>query len=107
MSQFLPDSALFFNFVFDWWFTEPLHPDEAAPEVTRVKELKHACTKCGLRFQFDWEVPQHYLETHLAAAKPRVKTPEPVKRTPSPLGTAQVKEPISVIVTFSTPPLPV
>ena len=84
VSQFLPDSALFFNFVFDWWFTEPLHPDEDAPEVTKVKELKHACTKCGLRFQFDWEVPQHYLETHLAAAKPRVKTPEPVKRTPSP-----------------------
>ena len=76
VSDFLPDGALFFNFVFDWWFTEPLHPDE---DSVKVVELKYPCTKCDLKFQFDWEVPKHYLETHLAAA-PQKPTPEPVKQ---------------------------
>lgn len=81
VSDFLPDGALFFNFVFDWWFTEPLHPDEHS---VKVVELKFPCTKCDLKFQFDWEVPQHYLEVHLASAPPRPrpeppKVPEPVQ----------------------------
>ena len=87
VSDFLPDGALFFNFVFDWWFTEPLHPDE---DSVKVVELKYPCTKCDLKFQFDWEVPKHYLEVHLASAPPRPKPPEPVKE-PSP--PKPVKEP--------------
>ena len=102
VSDFLPDSALFFNFVFDWWFTEPLHPDE---DSVRVVELKYPCTKCDLKFQFDWEVPKHYLETHLASAPPRPKpvepTPEPVKiPTPEP-----VREPTPETYVDPYPPL--
>ena len=66
--------------MFDWWFTEPLHPDE---DSVKVVVLKYPCTKCDLKFQFDWEVPKHYLEVHLAAAPPR-PPPPPKEPTPPP-----------------------
>ena len=106
VSDFLPDSALFFNFVFDWWFTEPLHPDE---DSVKVVVLKYPCTKCDLKFQFDWEVPKHYLETHLASAPPRPKSPEPVKvPTPEPVRIPTpepVREPTPEIFIDPYPPL--
>ena len=88
VSDLLPDGALFFNFCFDWWFTEPLHPDE---DSVVIVELKYPCTKCDKKFRFDWEVPKHYLEVHLASCtqeKPKeleIKPePAPVAREPTP-----------------------
>ena len=87
VSDLLPDGALFFNFCFDWWFTEPLHPDETSAVVV---EAKFPCTKCDKKFKFDWEVPKHYLEVHLAASQEKPKEvsplppPAPVKKEPTP-----------------------
>ena len=85
-SDLLPDGALFFNFCFDWWFTEPLHPDE---DSVKVVELKFPCTRCERKFQFDWQVSQHYLEVHQACPVDKVKQEE----TKPPPQQTQTKEP--------------
>ena len=84
VSDLLPDGALFFNFCFDWWFTEPLHPDE---DSVKVVELKFPCTRCDKKFQFDWQVSQHYLEVHQLGSQDKVKQ---LENNPPPA--PQVKE---------------
>ena len=92
VSDLLPDGALFFNFCFDWWFTEPLHPDE---DSVKTVELKFPCTRCEKKFQFDWQVSQHYLESHQVSQLENKPPPEKeVKEPPpEPAPEKQVKEP--------------
>ena len=82
VSETVPNGAYWFNFVFNWWFTEPL---EAIAEPSIPKNFNFPCTKCGQKFQHDWEVSRHYIDLHLLA--------EPIKKPQEPTQPLVIKEP--------------
>ena len=78
VSETVPNGALWFNFVFDWWFTEPLEPiDEPADKTIN---LNFPCAKCDKKFQHDWEVTKHYIDIHLAGPAPKKQESQPVTK---------------------------
>jgi len=89
VSETVPNGALWFNFVFDWWFAEPLEPIDAPSDPTI--NLNFPCAKCDKKFQQDWEVTKHYIDVHLTGQptkKQEIKESLPEKEThkePSPV----------------------
>lgn len=93
VSETVPNGALWFNFVFDWWFVEPLQPIDEPSDPTI--NLDFPCAKCEQKFQRDWEVTRHYIDKHLAAApvkKEEIKPEPTVTKEPSPVKEI-IKEP--------------
>jgi len=92
VTETVPNGALWFNFVFDWWFTEPLVPID---EPTIIS-LDFPCAKCEQKFQHDWEVTRHYIDKHLTAQPVKKQVtpppPPPVIKEPSPVKQI-IKEP--------------
>merc|ERR1719320_94605 len=80
VSETVPNGALWFNFVFDWWFAEPLEPIDGPSDPTT--NLNFPCAKCDKKFQQDWEVTKHYIDVHLTgqpSKKQEIKESSPVK----------------------------
>jgi len=73
--------GLWFNFVFDWWFAEPVEPVEA-PAAPTAPTLP--CSKCSRLFHQDWEVTTHYIETHLTSQPPPRPAPPPTPPSSTP-----------------------
>jgi len=83
----LKDGAYWFNFVFDWWFTVPVHTAVDSNADADDSKLPWPCNKCKKRFKQEWEVSKHYIAAHLPtqAPAPPPKTPAPPSPSPPPL----------------------
>lgn len=81
VSDTLPNGALWFNFAFDWWFTEPLEPIDEPSDPTINRNFP--CAKCGEKFQHDWEVSRHFIDIHVVGQPIKKEIPPPPKE-PSP-----------------------
>ncbi|XP_023346505.1 uncharacterized protein LOC111715422 [Eurytemora carolleeae] len=91
VAQALTDGAYWFNFVFDWWFVSPLHEYEDVVPLIEESNLPWPCTKCTRRFQQEWQVSRHYIDTHVLPAKPETAV-KPIQEIPNSLPDIEKEE---------------
>ena len=101
VSETVPNGALWFNFVFDWWFAEPLEPIDGPSDPTI--NLNFPCAKCDKKFQQDWEVTKHYIDVHLTGQTSKKQEVKEVKKASPEKETINKPSPVKEILKTPSP----